>query len=120
MCIRDRRENGELRRVELSWTGEGRLEGELLAYLEPVLCPLADFQSHPAFSRLFLEGELDDHGVLFQRRPRGEEKVLSLAVLWEGEGITACLDRASALGRGGLRALGGRRAGPLELSLIHI
>lgn len=42
-----RRENGELRRVELSWTGEGRLEGELLAYLEPVLCPLADFQSHP-------------------------------------------------------------------------
>lgn len=109
-----RRENGELRRVELSWTGEGRLEGELLAYLEPVLCPLADFQSHPAFSRLFLEGELDDHGVLFQRRPRGEEKSLSLAVLWEGEGITACLDRASALGRGGLRALGGRRAGPLE------
>ena len=109
-----RRENGELRRVELTWRGQERLEGELLFYLEPVLCPLRDFQAHPAFSRLFLEGTLTGEGAVFRRRPRGEEKILSLAALWDGEGATACLDRAQALGRGGLRALAGRRPGPLE------
>ena len=78
------------------------------------MCPLRDFQAHPAFSRLFLEGTLTGEGAVFRRRPRGEEKILSLAALWDGEGATACLDRAQALGRGGLRALAGRRPGPLE------
>lgn len=109
-----RRENGELRRVELTWSGSAPLEGELLFYLEPVLCPLADFQAHPAFSRLFLESDLTEDGAVFRRRPRGEGGSLALAAFWEGEGASACLDRAAALGRGGLRALEGRAPGPLE------
>ena len=106
-----RRENGELRRVELR--SKGRLEGELLFYLEPVLCPQRDFDAHPAFSRLFLECSLEGDGVLFHRRPRGEEEGPYLAVLWTGDGASASLDRSAALGRGGLRALPGRRPGPL-------
>ena len=109
-----RRENGELRRVELSWSGEGTLEGALLFYLEPVLSPLRDFAAHPAFSRLFLEGELTGDGALFCRRPRGSEAEVFLAVLWEGEGTSASLDRSAALGRGGLRSLEHRPEGPLE------
>ncbi len=107
-----RRENGELRRLELSWRGSGRLEGELLVYLEPVLCPMGDFLAHPAFSRLFLESELTQHGAVFRRRPRGTEGEVWLAALWEGNGETACLDRALCLGRGGLRALAGQ-SGPI-------
>ena len=110
-----RRENGELRRVELR--SKGRLEGELLFYLEPVLCPQRDFDAHPAFSRLFLECSLEGDGVLFHRRPRGEEEGPYLAVLWTGDGASASLDRSAALGRGGLRALPGRRPGPLTAGM---
>ena len=109
-----RRENGELRRVELTWRGKKRLEGELLFYLEPVLCPQRDFDAHPAFSRLFLEGSLEGKGALFHRRPRGTEEGPWLAAAWTGEGSSASLDRAAALGRGGLRALPNRKSGPLQ------
>ncbi len=109
-----RRENGELRRVELRWTGKKRLEGELLFYLEPVLCPQRDFDAHPAFSRLFLEGSLEGKGALFHRRPRGTEEGPWLAAAWTGEGSSASLDRAAVLGRGGLRALPNRKSGPLQ------
>ncbi len=109
-----RRENGELRRVELIWRGKNRLEGELLFYLEPVLCPQRDFDAHPAFSRLFLECSAEGNAALFHRRPRGTEEGAYLCALWTGEETTASLDRAAALGRGGLRALSGRKPGPLE------
>ena len=109
-----RRENGELRRMELTWKGKGRLEGELLLYLEPVLCPQRDFDAHPAFSRLFLECSLAGDGALFHRRPRGEEEGLYLFATWTGEATSAALDRSVALGRGGLRALPGRKSGPLS------
>jgi len=108
-----RRENGELRRVELTWSGKEPLEGELLIYLEPALCPLRDFAAHPAFSRLFLEGKRLGDGVVFRRRPRGHEETKCLAAVWEGERASACLDRSAALGRGGLRALPGRSPGPM-------
>ncbi len=107
-----RRENGELRQLELNWRGEGQREGEALFYLEPVLCPLGDFLAHPAFSRLFLESELTGHGAIFRRRPRATEGEVWLAALWEEQNVTACLDRAACLGRGGLRALAGR-TGPV-------
>ena len=112
-----RRENGELRRVELHWRGRRRLEGELLFYLEPVLCPQRDFDAHPAFSRLFLESSADGNMALFHRRPRGEEDELYLAALWTGEKTSAALDRSAALGRGGLRALAHRKAGPLSAAI---
>ncbi|MCI8422014.1 MAG: hypothetical protein HFF50_00560 [Lawsonibacter sp.] len=107
-----RRESGELRRVELVWQGAEPLEGELLLYLEPVLSPLQDFSAHPAFSRLFLECQLTGDGALYRRRPRDREEGSVLAAAWEGG--TACVDRAAALGRGGLRALPFRAPGPLE------
>lgn len=107
-----RRENGELRRVELR--SKKRLEGELLFYCEPVLCPQRDFDAHPAFSRLFLECSLEGNGALFHRRPRGEEEGPWLSAAWTGEGTSASLDRAAALGRGGLRALPSRKPGPLQ------
>ena len=106
-----RRENGELRRVEL--LGRERLEGELLFYFEPVLCPRRDFDAHPAFSRLFLESSLEENGVLFHRRPRGNEEGPWLSAAWTGEHTSVSLDRAAALGRGGLRALPNSRPGPL-------
>jgi len=105
------REKGELRRIELSWEGEAPLEGELLLYLEPVLCPFRDFEAHPAFSRLFLDASPTERGALFCRRPRGDGRELYLACAWDGKGSYAALDRACALGRGGLRALPGRRSG---------
>ena len=108
-----RRENGELRRVELTWEGTQPLTGELLLYLEPVLCPLRDFAAHPAFSRLFLEGQRTEGGVLFRRRARSGGREPVLAVLWDGEEADLALDREAALGRGGLRALPGRKPGPL-------
>ncbi len=109
-----RRENGELRRVELTWRGKKRLEGELLFYLEPALCPQRDFDAHPAFSRLFLECSLEGNGALFRRRPRGEEESVYLSAAWTGEGSSAALDRSAALGRGGLRGLPNRGLGPLQ------
>ena len=112
-----RRENGQLHRVELSWKGKGRLEGELLFYLEPVLCPQRDFDAHPAFSRLFLEGSQDGSGVFFRRRPRGDEEGPYLSAVWTGEGSSISLDRSAALGRGGLRALPGRKPEPLQTAV---
>ncbi len=109
-----RRENGELRRVELAWNGTERLDGEVLFYLEPVLCPLRDFEAHPAFSRLFLECRAGEDGAWFRRRPRGSETGLALAAVWDGDGASVGLDRAIALGRGGLRALPGRAPGPFR------
>ena len=106
-----RRENGELRRVELTWSGKKRLEGELLFYLEPVLCPQRDFDAHPAFSRLFVECTREGEGAMFHRRTRAEEEGLFLYAAWEGKNAAATLDRAAALGRGGLLALPGGRAG---------
>lgn len=101
--------DGELRRAELTWEDDSPLEGELWCYLEPVLCPQADYQAHPAFSKLFLESERLPDGVLFRRRPRGREEYPALAALWSGEAAEFTASRESALGRGGLRALAGGR-----------
>ncbi|MEY8402633.1 glucoamylase family protein [Oscillospiraceae bacterium 44-34] len=108
------RENGEARRVELRWSGKTRLDGELLFYLEPVLCPQRDFDAHPAFSRLFLEGAFEGNSAIFHRRLQGDGEGPYLAVLWTGEGSSASLDRSAALGRGGLRALPSRTRRLLE------
>ena len=104
--------SGELRRAELHWDGEGVLEGELLCYLEPVLCGERDHLAHPAFSKLFVESRAIPGGVSFRRRPRGAEEHPVLAALWDGEGSTFTTSRQAALGRGGLRALAGGGPGP--------
>ena len=71
----------ELRRAELHWDGEGVLEGELLCYLEPVLCGERDHLAHPALSKLFVESRAIPGGVSFRRRPRGAEEHPVLAAL---------------------------------------
>ncbi|MCI8650777.1 MAG: DUF3131 domain-containing protein [Anaerotruncus sp.] len=55
---------------------------ELLFYLEPVLSTGADYEAHPAFSKLFIQGERDplDGGIYFTRRQRDARPPLWLAV----------------------------------------
>lgn len=103
------RENGEHRAVTLTWRGTSALEGELLFYLEPVLFRSLDYDAHPVFSKLFLESRTIPNGVLFHRRSREKEENPALAVLWNGRGAHFTTSREKALGRGGLRALPGRK-----------
>ncbi len=104
------RESGELRQITLFSRENQPLKGEIWLYLEPVLCPMPDYDAHPAFSRLFVEHAQFDGGAVFHRRPRGGEPDLYLAVCWTGGTAALGLDR-SALGRGGLRALPGKKPG---------
>ena len=106
-CLRVRpRENGELREAELAWTGREEFAGEIVCYLEPVLARQRDYDAHPAFSKLSIQSERVEDGVLFTRRAgkRGE-RLSALAVVWDGAEAGFDTDRASAIGRGGLRGL---------------
>ncbi|MDD4715370.1 MAG: glucoamylase family protein [Oscillospiraceae bacterium] len=96
---------GELREVELLYSGVGRREVELVCYFEPVLARRADFEAHPAFSKLSLSTSLEPDGVLISRRPRGEESELYLAFLCSEPGARFDTSREETLGRGGVRAL---------------
>ncbi|MFQ9871996.1 MAG: glucoamylase family protein [Oscillospiraceae bacterium] len=62
---------------------------EALYYLEPVLCRQADYQAHPAFSKLFVTARLEKSSgvLLFQRRLRPGEApvVLGVSFLDAGE-----------------------------------
>ena len=111
------RENGERRELVLRWKGKGRLSGEVVCYLEPVLAKQADYAAHPAFSKLFLESAHTGDGVVFTRRPRrsGEGRA-ALAVLWDAPDAFFDTSREQALGRGGLRALEQALQGPAHSS----
>ena len=95
---------GEVRTARLTWRGSGRLAGELLCYLEPVLSRRADYDAHPAFSKLFLESLPLRSGAAFVRRSRGGERTFAMALVWEGAGASFTTSRED-LGRGALRAL---------------
>jgi len=98
--------NGELREVLLTWQGEETLEGELVCYLEPVLASSQDYIAHPAFLKLSVESRFLGNGVLFTRRARERAAKKALSVLWDGSCTGFDTSRETALGRGGLRALG--------------
>lgn len=86
-------------------TLEGVTGGELVCYLEPVLARKADYDAHPAYSKLSLESGNLDRGLVFVRRPRTGDRQAALAVLWDREEALWDTSRESALGRGGLRRM---------------
>jgi len=89
------------------WTVElsGPADGELIAYLEPVLAKQADYLAHPAYSKLSLESGTFEHGICFTRRPRQGTRQAALAAAWDAEPSGWDTSREVALGRGGLRRL---------------
>ncbi|MBQ1351219.1 MAG: hypothetical protein IIY71_00660 [Oscillospiraceae bacterium] len=94
---------GELREVTI----ESRTKGdwELICYFEPVLARRADYQAHPAFSKLFLSTKIEPDGVLVARRPRDREPEQVLSFLCQTPGIAFDTSRTIALGRGGASQL---------------
>jgi cyclic beta-1,2-glucan synthetase len=101
-------DDGEVRRVSISNTGSRAREIELTSYAELVLGFAASDSAHPAFSKLFVETELEAEvgTLLATRRPRAASDppiwAAHLAVV-EGESVGAAqfeTDRARFLGRG--------------------
>ncbi|MCL2546824.1 MAG: hypothetical protein FWE06_06475 [Oscillospiraceae bacterium] len=81
------------------------ITGELVCYFEPMLAPENEFNSHPAFSKLFLQSQCDDNVLTFARRPRGDKQKSYLSVSCDAEDVTYDTSREQSLGRGGFHAL---------------
>jgi cyclic beta-1,2-glucan synthetase len=101
-------DDAEVRRVSISNLGNRVREIELTSYAEVVLAPDAADAAHPAFSKMFVQTELDTHigALLATRRLRSPTDApvwaAHLAVV-EGESIGEVqfeTDRARFLGRG--------------------
>lgn len=62
----------EIRRVTLSNDSERVIKLDVTSYAEIVLAPVAAYERHPAFSKLFIHSERIEHqnALLFNRRPR--------------------------------------------------
>ncbi|HWU44552.1 MAG TPA: glucoamylase family protein, partial [Bdellovibrio sp.] len=78
-------ENVEIRHVRLVNRSQDERILELTSYLEPVLAPLADDRSHPAFGNLFVQTEFVSakQALLAKRRPRlaGRKETWGIHVL---------------------------------------
>ena len=92
---------GEVRSVIVKNEGSDFRELTLAMYLEPVLCPMRDYEAHPAFHRLCLESSLIDGRLVFSRRGGGSAPPCSLAVACSLP-FEAETDKELALGRGGI------------------
>ncbi|WP_421937407.1 GH36-type glycosyl hydrolase domain-containing protein [Phenylobacterium sp.] len=109
MVLVSAEDDGELRRVTLTNTGDTAREVEVTSYGELVLAPDAADAAHPAFSKLFVETEHHPTlggALLATRRRRAPEEpevwAAHLAIV-EGEQIGKPefeTDRARFLGRG--------------------
>lgn len=75
----------EVRAVEVENYSSRRVPCKLLFYFEPCLACYADFNAHPAFSRLFLSVDYraDIKTLIFCRRVRGKEVPSCIAVGFE-------------------------------------
>ena len=102
--------SGELRELTLTWHGPAG-PGVLAAFLRPVLAPQADYEAHPAFSRLSLQSAFLGGGVLFTRRPGRSGPAPTLAVLWDPSAADWDTSRERALNRSGLPQGHGPREG---------
>lgn len=94
-------ERGALWSVEM----DGAAEGELIAYLEPVMLKEVDYLAHPAYAKLSIESESLDRGVCFVRRSREKGREPVLAILWNRGEAQWDTSREKALGRGRLRRI---------------
>ena len=103
---------GEVRSVTVKNEGRNLRRLTLALYLEPILCPRRDYESHPAFHRLCLESRMTAGTLVVSRRPGGAAMPASLAVACSVP-FEAETDKERCLGRGGLRAIPGalRRQG---------
>jgi cyclic beta-1,2-glucan synthetase len=107
-CIVASEANGEARRVSIyNQSGEERVV-EVTSFAELVLAPEASDNAHPAFSKMFVETEIDaERGVIFaQRRKRAPSDkdiaaahFLTIAASHAGE-TEAETDRRAFIGRG--------------------
>ncbi|MCD8007438.1 MAG: hypothetical protein LUF68_00590, partial [Clostridiales bacterium] len=66
------------------WTVETQPAGQLEVRVTPVLDEADAYEAHRAFSRLSLELESVEGGIVLTRRPREGKNTPALAVLWEG------------------------------------
>jgi cellobiose phosphorylase len=100
----------ELRKITLTNYSEEERSLEITSYAEVVLNPLDDHNSHPAFSKLFVQTDYlaEHHSILAKRRPRSEDdKHMWLVHTFAGherDNLTEPLqfetDRAAFIGRG--------------------
>ncbi|ADK16855.1 N,N'-diacetylchitobiose phosphorylase [Clostridium ljungdahlii DSM 13528] len=69
-------EEGEVRRISITNTGEKRREVEITSYMEVTLSPYNADLVHPAFQKLFIETEFIHNPVclLASRRPRKKDE----------------------------------------------
>ena len=99
----------EIRRVTVANDSDRPRVVRLSSYGEVVLAPPLDDERHPAFSKMFVGGELVPrlNGLLFTRRPRGPHDtppVLLHRVVFDAPGMELAgfdTDRRSFLGRSG-------------------
>ena len=99
----------EIRRVTVANDSDRPRVVRLSSYGEVVLAPPLDDERHPAFSKMFVGGELVPrlNGLLFTRRPRGSHDtppVLLHRVVFDAPGMELAgfdTDRRSFLGRSG-------------------
>lgn len=95
-------DNCELREITIINREKLARECELVCYFEPVLSAGADFEAHPAFSKLFIKTQLSKAGVLVRRRARGDGQDGYLAFVCSDESVGFETSRERFLGRGGL------------------
>ncbi|WP_372635142.1 GH36-type glycosyl hydrolase domain-containing protein [Fodinibius sp.] len=100
----------ELRKVTLTNYSDRKRTLELTSYAEIVLNGAGDHQSHPAFSKLFLQTDYmaEHHGILAWRRPRNAEEdplwMVHMVASHDLENLSEPLqfetERANFIGRG--------------------
>jgi cyclic beta-1,2-glucan synthetase len=94
---------GELREVTVK--SAAKADWELICYFEPVLAKRADYEAHPAFSKLSLSTKIETDGVLVTRKPRDRESEWFLSFMCQEPGVKFDTNRAAVLGRGGVGQL---------------
>ncbi len=98
----------EVRRVHLTNRSKNKRTIEVTSYSEVVLASASADSSHPAFSNLFVQTEINEgqHAIRCTRRPRSREEqppwMFHLMKINSGEpnGISYETDRAKFIGRG--------------------
>ena len=100
-------EGVEIRRLTLKNNGPLEETLEVSSFLEPVLSKEVQENAHPAFNNLFLKYEWQDDIMLVERRRRGNEESITLAVSFFSEDETIGqleyeIDKAKLVGRGNI------------------
>jgi len=94
-------EGAEQRSVLLHNSGKTTQSFELYSYFEPVLSPIEHYDSHPAFSKLFLQSEIDGNCIKFHRRARSNRGEAHMVVACDAANAKFDTSRELTLARGG-------------------